>query len=251
MKLLAVLQARYSSSRLPGKVLKPILGEPMLYRQIERVLRSNSIDKLVVATSVDCSDDAIEKMCVEKNIDCFRGSLNDVLDRFYQVARKYNPRYVMRLTGDCPLFDPELADKLVSFFEHGRFDYAGNGQPPTYPDGLDMEVFTLNALEKAWAEAKLPSEREHMTMYIVKNPQFFKIGNMVYTDDLSDMRWTVDEPEDYYVVNKVYEDLYPANPVFAFDDVLLYLRENCELAKHNLKYKRNEGYDKSLLKDNF
>src|SRR5476649_1017963 len=151
----AILQARVSSSRLPGKVLKPILGRAMLLHQLDRVRRAGSLDDLVVATSTESGDDAIETMCAAEGIRCFRGSLNDVLDRFYQAALPFNPDYIVRLTGDCPLADPELIDRVVNFLITGGFDIAGAA--PTFPDGLDVEAMRFSILETAWREATLPS----------------------------------------------------------------------------------------------
>jgi len=164
--ILAILQARVSSTRLPGKVLKPILGMPMLLRQIERVKQAKLIEQLLVATSDDKSDDPIEQLCRENDIACFRGSLDDVLDRFYQAAKPYQPDHIVRLTGDCPLIDPQLIDEVVVFCLSGDYDYVSNAFEPTYPDGLDVEVFRFPCLQQAWEEAELPSEREHVTLFI-------------------------------------------------------------------------------------
>lgn len=247
--ILAILQARMSSTRLPGKVLKPILGEPMLFRQIERIRRSKKIDDLIVATSTSKEDDQIEKLCSEKNVRCFRGSLDDVLDRFYGAAMTCNSEYIMRLTGDCPLFDPGIADELVDFFILGGYDYVSNTVEPTYPDGLDIEIMKFSALKTAWEEAKLPSEREHVTPYILKHPEVFSVGCMKNSEDLSQMRWTVDEPEDYEFVKFIYEYLYDRNSEFTWEDVLCFIQNNPEVATINSNFRRNEGYEKSLNKD--
>jgi spore coat polysaccharide biosynthesis protein SpsF len=169
--ILVILQARVSSSRLPGKVLKSILGRPMLARQIERVLQSRRIDQLVIATSTDPSDDDLENLCWQMNVSCFRGSLNDVLDRFYQAAKKWQPQHVVRLTGDCPLIDPEIIDAAVDFYLAGGYDYAANAIQPTFPDGLDVEIFRFSILESAWKESILPSQREHVTPFIHQQPE--------------------------------------------------------------------------------
>lgn len=248
--ILAVLQARFSSSRFPGKVMKDILGEPVLYREIERVLKCESIDKLVVATSTDPSDDPIAKMCFGKEIDCFRGSLEDVLDRFYHAAEKFSPDHVIRLTGDCPLADPFIIDAVVRLHILNNNDYTCNDRPPTFPDGLDAEILTFKALELAQREAILPSEREHVTSYIYTHPERFKIGNLERSGaDLSDLRWTIDEPEDFLFIAKIYEALYPQKADFSTQDVLNLLESNADLKKINDMYGRNEGYSKSLLKD--
>jgi spore coat polysaccharide biosynthesis protein SpsF len=247
--VLAILQARLSSSRLPGKVLKPILGMPMLARQIERIWRAKSIDNLLIATSTDPTDDGIEELCKKINIECFRGSLDDVLDRFYQAAQLYSPKHIVRLTGDCPLCDPDLIDRVIEFHLAGDFDYTSNTIEPTYPDGLDVEVVRLSCLEQVWHCAKRPSQREHVTLFIHQNPDLFKLGNYKNTIDLSDLRWTVDEPLDFDLVSEIYAALYPQKSDFTTQDVLSLLEINPQLKYTNLYYQRNEGLQKSLHLD--
>ncbi len=249
MGVLAILQARTSSSRLPGKVMMPILGRPMLEYQLERLARCTSLERLVVATSIDPSDDALFDLCRDAGVDCFRGSLNDVLDRFFQAALPYAPDVVVRLTGDCPLADPSLIDEIVGRFLASDLDYLSNCAPPTYPDGLDVEVTRFACLKSAWTEAILPSQREHVTPFIRKQPDRFRVGNHVRSEDLSSLRWTVDEPEDFEFVRLVYERLYPGKPDFTTDDVLALLRESPELKQFNARFQRNEGTRKSLLAD--
>ena len=156
MKVLAIIQARSSSSRLPGKVLMPILGEPMLLRQIERVRRSNLINNIVVATSLDSSDDALVYLLKSRGINCYRGDLNNVLKRFYDTALCYKTEHIVRITGDCPLIDYEVIDKVISLHLRSNSNYTSNTNPPTFPDGLDVEVFNFYAIETAIKEAKLP-----------------------------------------------------------------------------------------------
>lgn len=247
--ILAILQARVSSTRLPGKVLKPLLGVPMLLRQIERLKKSRKIDRLLVATSTEPSDDPIEKLCEENGIACYRGSLNDVLDRFYQAARGFDPEHVVRLTADCPLTDAKLIDDVIGFYLDGGFDYASNAIQATYPDGLDMEVFRFSCLEQAWREAALPSQREHVTPFIHQQPLLFKIGHYKNSSDLSHLRWTVDEPKDFELVTMVYEALYPKNPDFSTQEILQLLDQRSELVNWNTEHQRNEGYLKSLKAD--
>lgn len=247
--ILAILQARVSSSRLPYKVLKPILGRPMLSLQIERVKRSRCIDKIVVATSSEVGDDPIESLCVQMQVSCFRGSLNDVLDRFYRTALLYGPEYVVRVTGDCPLIDPQVIDAVINFFQDGKYDYATNALEPTFPDGLDIEVFTFAALATAWQESCLPSHREHVTPFIHQNNGRFKIGHYKGPVDLSDLRWTVDEPEDFDLVCRIYEALYPRHPGFTTQDILNFLSKNTSLFMINCDIGRNEGMQKSLETD--
>lgn len=240
-RVIGILQARMSSCRLPGKVLKPIQGRPMLARQLERLQRCQTFDGLVVATSDQRDDDSIAELCVSAGINCFRGSLGDVLDRFYHCALEHRAQYVVRLTGDCPLADAAMIDKLVRFFLQLDVDYASNCRPPTLPDGLDAEVFAMGVLAAAWREASDPFEREHVVPFIIRRPERFTIANWEWSSDISQLRWTVDEPEDFAFVTQVYEALYPAKPDFGFEDVLTLLRRQPELAKINRQFQRNEG----------
>ncbi len=246
--ILAVLQARMSSTRLPGKVLKPLLGRPMLARQIERVKRSALIDRLLVATSAAAEDAGIERLCAELRVDCYRGSLDDVLDRFYRAAQPCNPAYVVRLTGDCPLADPELIDAVIRFCVDGDYDYASNALQPTFPDGLDTEVLRFACLAEAWREARLPSQREHVTPFIYSQPRRFRIGSYVNAVDYSHLRWSVDEPEDFALIERIYQALYPANRAFASADILALLKRHPEIVS-NTHIQRNEGYLESLRRD--
>lgn len=247
--ILAILQARVSSYRLPGKVLEPLLGVPMLLRQIERLQRAQKIDRLLVATSTEPSDDSIEKLCDAHGIECSRGKLNDVLDRFYQAARTANSEHIVRLTADCPLTDPALIDDVIDFYLNENYDYVSNAIEATFPDGLDVEVFRFSCLELAWREATLPSQREHVTPFIHQQPQRFRINHYKNLVDLSHLRWTVDEHKDFELVTKIYEALYPTNPDFSTQDILRLLDKHPELAHLNTIHQRNEGVKKSLLAD--
>lgn len=249
MNTLVVIQARVGSSRLPGKVLMPILGRPMLERQIERVKRCSRIDEIVVATSERPEDEGIVLLCQEVEVGYFCGDLHDVLDRFYRAAKKYDPDHVVRLTGDCPLIDPGLIDDLIDFYLSEPCDYASNCEVATLPDGLDTEIMSFEALERAWLEAKLPSEREHVTPFIRSHPEKFKTRSYLHPRDLSHLRWTVDEPQDLEFVRQVYERLYPVKPEFSFQDVLAFLERSPEFAGINDGFKRNEGYERSLKQD--
>ena len=245
--ILAILQARYSSFRLPMKVLKPILNKPMMLHQIERLQHSTMIDKIVVATSVDDSDDVIEKMCLDNNIEIFRGDLDNVLDRFYECAKLYNPRYIVRLTADCPLIDWQVIDEMIQYCLEGNFDHVKTSLK--FPDGLDAEVLKMNALVESKNKATLPSEIEHVTQYIINNPEQFINKVFEFNKDLSHLRWTVDELEDFTLVEKIYQALYEKNPFFLTDDILNLLQERPELTNINDKLSRNEGLEKSLEED--
>lgn len=250
MNVLAILQARVSSSRLPNKVLAPILGEPMLARQIERLHRTETLDRLVVATSDHVSDDPLADLCARLGVSCHRGSLDDVLARFAGAYAAYGPAaHVVRLTGDCPLADPAVIDHVVRRHLVGGADYTTNAVQPTWPDGLDVEIMRADILQRAYAEARLPSEREHVTPYIHKHPDLFRIEHVKGDRDLSSLRWTVDEPADLAFVTEVYFELYLRNPNFATNDVLALLDSHPELAQINGNFLRNEGYAKSLAAD--
>lgn len=250
MKIITILQARLSSSRLFGKVLLPILGEPMLLRQIERIKRSKHHGQIVVATSMENEDQAIAICCKKNNLDYSCGNLKDVLDRFYHTAKRYQPEHVVRLTGDCPLIDPSIIDYVIETHLEGNFDYTSNALQPTYPDGLDVEIMRFSALEAAWREAILPSEREHVTPFIYSNKEHrFRIGHVYNNVNLSHLRWTVDEREDFNLVTHIYEMLYPDNVEFTTENILCLLEKYPELKTINLQYERNEGMQKSLQAD--
>lgn len=221
----------------------------MLEIQIERVRKADNIDQIVVATSVDKSDDKIAKLCERLNTECFRGSLADVLDRFYEAAAYYQGDHIMRLTGDCPLIDPELLDLLVEFYLKDSYDYASNCFRPTYPNGLDAEIFPVKSLETAWKEAERPSHREHVTLFIRQQPDRFKIGSLENNIDLAHHRWTVDEKEDFELVRQIFEALYPKNKDFKLADILKFLDKNPGLCEMNRQYVRNEGMVKSFEED--
>jgi spore coat polysaccharide biosynthesis protein SpsF len=245
----ALLQARMSSSRLPGKVLKPLAGVPSLVRQIERIERARTISQLTVVTSTDVSDDPLAEVCRANGTAVYRGSLNDVLDRFYQAALPQKSQHLARLTGDCPLADPDVIDRVARFYLEGDYDYASNAVEPTFPDGLDVECFKFSSLETAWREAELPSEREHVTPFFYKHPEHFKVGAYKNETDLSALRWTLDEAADYEVIKAIYEGLYPKNPNFTMGDILEFLNAHPDVTALNSRFKRNEGLQTSSQND--
>ncbi len=250
MKVLAILQARCSSSRLPGKVLAPILGQAMLARQLERLRRAETLDRLVLATSDDPSDDPLESLCATLGLTCYRGSLDDVLGRFAGAYQAFGPsEHVVRLTGDCPLADPTVIDRMVRYHHETAADYTTNALQPSWPDGLDVEVMRAPVLLRAASEARLPSEREHVTPYIHKHPKWFRVTHLRGETDWSALRWTVDEPKDLEFVQKVYAALYPSNPAFTTADILRLLEQQPALGQINGNFLRNAGYAKSLRAD--
>ena len=244
MKVVAIIQARMSSTRLPGKVLMPLAGKPVLAHVVQRSQACRKVDEVVVATSTDSSDAAIEQWCAVNHVHCYRGSLNDVLDRYYQAAKLHEADAIVRITADCPAIDPQTVDQVIEGFIDGGFEFYGlYGE---FPDGLDCTVFSFRAIEKAWQEAKLPSEREHVGPYIEKNPQLFESGGLKKYTGLSHMRWTLDEPRDYEFLSKVFDQLAHQAKLFTAEDVLALLHEQPELQTINQTIVRNEGYLKSL-----
>ena len=248
-KIVAIIQARVGSTRLPRKVLERIEGRPMLWHVVERVKKAKLVDEVVIATTDREEDSAVEKIAKDCGVGFFRGSEEDVLDRYYGAAEKFGADIVVRITADCPMIDPEIIDQAIRFFLDGDYDYVSNTFPPTYPDGLDVEVFSSNALRMAWAEARKASEREHVTPYIRNHPEIFKLGNLKLEVDLSHMRWTVDRPEDLKFVREIYKKLYRENKMFYMRDVLRLLEEKPELMEINKHIERDEGYKKSLRED--
>jgi len=246
--VVAIIQARMGSSRLPGKSLAEIEGRPMLWHVIQRVKRACLVDRVVVATSIAPADDAIEKMCREIGVPCHRGSEHNVLDRYYHAAREEKAAQVVRITADCPLIDPQLIDQVVRRFQRGDLDYASNTMVRTYPDGLDTEVFSFSALERAWHEAVKESEREHVTPYL--RSEKFRTANVENTLAFSRMhyRWTVDEREDLDFVRAVYH-AFRGKENFLTQDVLRLLQDQPEIEKLNSQIISNYGYYKSLFGD--
>jgi spore coat polysaccharide biosynthesis protein SpsF (cytidylyltransferase family) len=228
--ILGILQARMSSTRLPGKVMQPLLGRPMIARQLERLARCGRVDRFVIATSVEPSDDVIAEQCAALGIDCRRGPLSDVLGRFMIAAEPYLPDHVVRLTADCPLVDWEVVDDLVALHVDGGYDFSTNAIHRTYQHGLDCEIASYDTLKAAATEAKDPYDREHVMPFIYAPNQRFRIGHLVRSDeDLSFMRWTVDHPDDYALIKAIYEELYPNNPAFTSRDVVALLGSRRDL----------------------
>lgn len=248
----AIIQARTGSTRLPNKIFMEFCNKPNLVHVYNRVSQSKRIDKVIIATTEQSNDDKVYQFSIEQGIDCFRGSEEDVLDRYYKCCLNLNALLddtIVRITADCPLIDPNIIDDVIDFYMKNNFDYASNAFEPTYPDGLDLEVFSFRVLKKAWQNAELLSEREHVTPYIKKNRELFKIGSYKNKIDLSHHRWTLDEKEDYELINIIYENLYNKEKIFTTDEILTFLNKNPNLNKINYKYMRNEGYLKSLKED--
>ncbi len=232
MKIVAIVQARMGSSRLPGKALLDIHGRTMLARVVRRAGRSALIDELVVATTEEKADDAIVSECDSLGISSFRGSEDDVLDRYYQAAMAFSADYIVRITSDCPLIDPEIIDRVVQAFLNESPNYASNTLESTYPRGLDVEVFTFDALKKAWCEASADFQHAHVTPYIYQHPGQFRILSVSGDEDWSCYRWTVDTREDLALVRAIYEKI-DRDDLFSWWEVLELFRNDPNLAEIN------------------
>jgi spore coat polysaccharide biosynthesis protein SpsF len=248
---LVILQARMSSSRFPGKVMMPINGEPMIYRQIERIEEASVVDSLIVATSTDSSDDVLAGYLKAKGVQVFRGSLENVLSRFLEIEAQIQPTTIIRLTGDCPLVMPELIDKMVVRFYDSNVDYLSNTLEPTFPDGLDIEILKASALRKLGTFKLSTAEREHVTLGIYRRPLEFSLENYRGHQDLSKNRWTVDYFQDLEFVRQVFINFEGEESKFSFEDTMIFLANNKDIKSAISPDRRNEklggmGVEESL-----
>jgi spore coat polysaccharide biosynthesis protein SpsF len=232
LKISAIVQARMGSTRLPGKVLTDVGGKTVLARVVTRVRRARLIDEVIVATTSLTSDDPIVRECEYLGVCYFRGSESDVLDRYYQTAKRFRTQAVVRITSDCPLIDPQLADDTIRVFDFHAADYSSNVIPRTYPRGLDTEVFTAAALERAWREAGEPHQREHVTPYFYEHPETFRLASATADADYSRFRWTLDTPEDLELIRTIYSR-FENRDDFHWRDVLALLEREPELVELN------------------
>jgi len=247
-KISVLIQARTSSTRLPSKILKKIENKPMIWHVITRVKKIKSVQQIALITTTRKQDDVLLKIAEKNGIIGFAGSSFDVLDRHYQCAHKINADPIIRITGDCPLIDPYLVEKMLKFYLEHNYGYVTNRSPPTYPDGLDTEIFSFAVLKKATLYSQWKSEREHVTPYFINNPKKFKIFNYKHSIDLSYLRWTVDEDSDLRFVRKIYSKMKPRT-IFSMNAVLKLLKKEPQLLEINKGIIRNEGYLKSLKHD--
>jgi len=221
LKVVAIIQARMGSARLPGKVLKTVLNKPLLEYEIERIKRAKSIGEIVVATTKNEEDDAIRNLCDKLSIPTFRGEEEDVLLRYCEAAKEFKAEAIVRLTADCPLMDPFVLDKIISqFLSNGNLDYVSNAIDRTYPRGMDVEVMSKDTLFQLKKLAKSKSEREHVTSYILKNLKDFRVENVKYINDHHHLRLTVDTMEDFTLIKRLIEYLYPKNKAFTLEDII-------------------------------
>lgn len=250
-KVVIVVQARMTSSRLPGKVMKPVLGESLLYRMMERLQMIKYPAQFVVAIPEEEKGGVIEQECARIKIPCYCGNLNNLLDRHYQVAKLYDADIVLKIPSDCPLIDPRIIDQVLDFYfvHEGEYDYVSNLHPATFPDGNDVEIMTMACIEKTWTEATRKLELEHTTPYIWENPEKFKIGNVVWStgkDYSMTHRFTIDYPADYEFIKTVFEELYPKKPDFSCGDILDLLEKRPDIYQINAEYSGVNWYRNHL-----
>lgn len=250
MTTLIIVQARMTSTRLPGKVLLPLADEPMLTRLVERLRRVQRADGIVIATTSNATDDPIATLCAQLGVPCHRGSEHDVLSRYADAARLHGVDVVVRITADCPLIDPVLIDQVIAAYEEGDSDYVSNMLPPTWPYGMAVEVFSATALAQAHTEATQPAEREHVTPFVYWHPERYRLRNVASPVDLSQHRWTVDTPEDYELVRRLFEHLIPTHPHFTQSDVLALLEQHPDWIALNQHVQQKPATETQTPKEN-
>ncbi|MDI6758100.1 MAG: glycosyltransferase family protein [Candidatus Omnitrophota bacterium] len=247
-KASVIIQARMGSSRLPNKVLLPLAGKPVLEHVIRRCQQAQLVDRVILATTVEEKDLAVVNFASGLNVSVFCGSVNDVLDRYYQTARLFKIQHIVRITADCPMIDSEIIDRIIDEYFKTGVDYAANTLEETYPDGEDVEVFSFNVLQQVWQEAMMLSEREHVTVYMRKSKAFKKV-NVAHDVNLSQHRWTLDESRDYEKLSVIFGALYQKDAFFHMNDILQFLANHPQIDTMNANIMRNQGYQKSLTDD--
>jgi spore coat polysaccharide biosynthesis protein SpsF len=248
---LIVVQARMTSTRLPGKVLKHILGRPMLSFQIERLRQVQDVDTIVVATTTNRTDDPIVDFCAAEKVACTRGSEADVLSRYYEAAVRFQAQTIVRVTSDCPLLDPEVVNQVLSVFAAtpASYDYVSNMIQPTFPLGMATEVMSFTTLSDVFERARAAAEREHVTPYIYWHPERYRIGSVTMSPNLSHHRWTVDTTEDFDLVSRIVQALYPAKRDFRMADVLSVLQAHPDWEDINRHVSQNKLIQSSRCND--
>lgn len=231
MKTVAIVQARMSSSRLPGKIMRPVVGRPLLELLVERLKRARRVDEVVIATTTNDGDDLVESLTQRLGIGCFRGSEHDVLDRVLRAAHAAQADVIVEITGDCPLIDFEVIDDLVDVYQRNDYDYVANILRRTYPRGLDTQVFATSVLEEVARLTNDPADHEHVSLYIYEHPERFKLHNVEsgLPKEFWDLRLTVDTAEDFELVRRIYEELYSVNPAFTLKDLIELFQRQPEL----------------------
>ena len=242
MKTVIIDQARMTSTRLPGKVMKEVLGKPLLEYQIERLRRVTEADEVVIATTTNIADEPIVELCERLGVAYYCGSEEDVLSRYYEAATEFRADVVVRVTSDCPLIDPAVVDKVIKHYKDNRnnYDYVSNTLTRTYPRGMDTEVFSYKVLQEAYYNAQKQPEREHVTPYICWHPESYRLDNVSHHENQSQHRWTIDTPEDFELIKLILQELYPVNNRFTWLDVLNLLNEYPEWVQINAGVKQKE-----------
>jgi len=244
MKVVVIDQARMNSTRLPGKIMKTVMGKSLLEYQLERLGRVRSADEVVVATTVNEADHPIAELCEQLRVSFFRGSEEDVLSRYYHAARLYEADVVVRVTSDCPLIDPAVVDHIISthLTNPDLYDFVSNTLVRTYPRGMDVEVFPFRVLQEACLESVIQGEREEVSPFIHQRPERYRLLNITYASDQSHNRWTVDTPADFDLISRIIEELYPVNSSFSLEDILQLVSLMPELPMINSQVKHKETW---------
>ncbi len=251
MKIVAIVQARINSTRLPGKVMFHVSGKPLLEFLIERIKKSKKLNDLIIATGTNSDDDEIETLCKDLNVKCFRGSDNDVLLRYNDAAKFVSADVIVRLTGDNVVIDPNLIDNAITFFLNHDYDYVSTccPLPRTYPEGYTVEIFSKDTLQKLNDTALKPSDREHVTFSLWMEPNKYNVFRLDLETDLSHYRLTMDYPSDFKVIRSLFEELYPKKPDFTLEDVISWLDKNPQIASKNSEIKPNQGWKPAFNED--
>ena len=242
MKTVIITQARMASTRLPGKVMREVMGKPLLAYHLERIQRAKYADEILVATTVNPEDDVITQLAASHGVRCYRGSAEDVLARYREAARETGADIMVRVTADCPLIDPEIIDKVIRYYLDHRhlYDYVSNTLKRTYPRGMDTEVFPRKVLEEIHLKAHESADREHVTCYICRHPEEYRLGGVEHSEDLSHHRWTVDEEDDFKLIKLLIEEIYPMKPEFTMQDCLEVLKRHPDWMTINAHVKHKE-----------
>jgi spore coat polysaccharide biosynthesis protein SpsF len=247
--LTAIIQARLSSTRFPRKVFANICKKPLIWHIVDRLRYCQSITDVVLATTENPADDELAQWGHNNKLKVFRGSESDVLSRYYFAAKKFNADNILRITSDDPFKDPDVIDNVYKIYYEGQLDFAYNNNPPSFPEGLDTEIFSFSSIKKAYQDSKDPFEREHVTQYFYRNSDLFKQKNFSYKSDLSYLRWTIDTQEDLSMVSIIYEKLYKENQIFKLDDILKLIEQNQFLTRMNQNVKRSSMYTNTKKTD--
>lgn len=242
MNIVAIIQARLGSTRFPQKVFADLSGRPLIWHVINRLKYSKKINRIVLATTDKHTDDELAKWAEIEGINLYRGSENNVLERFYFAAKNYSADIIVRITADDPFKDPNIIDRVIEKLLQEKLDFAYNNNPPTFPEGLDTEVFTFDALEKAYFQSVDDFEKEHVTQYFYRNNDSFKQSNLSTDKNLSHLRWTIDTELDYEMTKQVYYHLYKTNEIFLMNDILKLINDKPEIAKINIDVARSAMY---------